>query len=113
MDLSDGLVKDLGRMCAASDVGAQVFLSDIPVSGAVAKVIAAAPELQNLVVSGGDDYEILAAIAPENERAFIEAARIAHVQITRIGRFTTGPHVEVLDASGEQVELDQTGWDHF
>ena len=67
MDVSDGLAKDLARMCAASGCTARVRLSDVPLSPAAAKALAADPALGLRVVTGGDDYEVLATV-PASKR---------------------------------------------
>ena len=64
MDVSDGLAKDLARMCKASGCAAHVRLSDVPLSAAAAAAVAADPALRVLSVTGGDDYEVLAAVPP-------------------------------------------------
>src|SRR5690606_28381709 len=62
MDISDGLAKDLGRLCSASQVGAEILLASLPLSGSARHAIELHPELAQMPLTGGDDYEILAAI---------------------------------------------------
>jgi thiamine-monophosphate kinase len=113
MDLSDGLMKDLGRMCRASGVGARVMAGDLPLSPAMRRALAADATRMRDVVAAGDDYEILAAISPAACRAFEAAAAGAGVAVTRIGQITSDGEVRVLDAQGEPLALQRTGWDHF
>lgn len=113
MDLSDGLVKDLGRMAKASSTGATVALARVPVSGAARRMLERDPARQNAVIAAGDDYEILAAVAPANAAAFEAAAAAAGVAVADIGEVTHGPGVIVLDARGQPLQLARTGWDHF
>lgn len=113
MDLSDGLLKDLGRMCRASGVGAHVATSDLPLSPAVRRALAAEPERIKSVVAAGDDYEILATVAPENCTAFEAVAAEAGVPITRIGEITSAREMHVLDGAGVPLSLERQGWDHF
>lgn len=113
MDLSDGLAKDLGRMCKASGVGARVSLGKLPLSVAAAAVLAAHPELAEAPANGGDDYEILATIAPANAAAFEEAALEQGVAVTDIGEIVKGAGVTLLDAAGKPAVLAKTGYEHF
>ena len=113
MDISDGLAKDLGRMCKASGVGARISVAQLPLSGATARVIAAHAEFVDAPVVGGDDYEILATVAPKYAEAFEEAALEAGLAVTDIGEITKGGAVEILDASGKPVVLAKSGYDHF
>jgi thiamine-monophosphate kinase len=113
MDISDGLAKDLGRMCQASGCGAHVRFTDIPVSAAGARAVAADPKLMDRIVAGGDDYEILAAVAPDREAAFAQSAAAAEVPVAAIGSMTPGRGVLIEGADGRPFELKDTGWDHF
>ena len=113
MDLSDGLAKDLGRMCKVSGCGARVRLGDLPLSASAAKVVAAEPRQHQAVLAGGDDYEILASVPPPNEAAFRQAAGAAGVAVTRIGAMTDKTEVSIEGLDGRAVALLQAGWDHF
>lgn len=113
MDLSDGLLKDLGRMCRASGVGAIIEHAALPVSDAFAAVRQIDPASASAALFAGDDYEILTAIAPAKVAAFFAAAAAAGITVTQIGRFTSGSDVVVRDASGTAMALGETGWDHF
>ena len=113
MDLSDGLMKDLGRMAAASGCGARVEAARLPLSPAVARALARAPELLASVAAQGDDYEVLVSVAPGSAAAFEAAARAAGVAVTAIGMAAASPTVELIDAAGRPVELPSAGYDHF
>ena len=76
MDLSDGLAKDLGRLCAASGCAARVRLLDMPLSPPAAKALAADPTLWDRIVAGGDDYEVLATVPLAAAEKFRSAATI-------------------------------------
>ena len=80
MDISDGLAKDLARMCSASGCGAQVRLAELPLSPAARKALAADPRLVMAIAAGGDDYEILACVAADKASDFVAAARAAGVE---------------------------------
>ncbi len=113
MDLSDGLAKDLGRMCRTSGVGAEIEASRLPLSASARAVLAGRPDLQLLPLNGGDDYEILAAIAPDQAGAFETAANLAGIPVTAIGRFTLGTEVTVTGSDGQKLDLPVSGYDHF
>lgn len=115
MDLSDGLAKDLSRLCIASGVGARVRLADVPIREVV-RVAAAALDLDPvaLAISGGEDYELLATIAPIN----VEPARERlhdrfGVTLTQVGDVVEGLELVAVDANGAESTLEPKGWDHF
>lgn len=113
MDISDGLIKDLGRMAAASALGAQVRADLLPLSAAGRAVLAHDPHGLEIVVSGGDDYEVLAAVPADRVAAFIAAAAGAGIALTEIGAFEAGCGVHLLDASGHRLPITRPGYDHF
>ncbi len=109
MDVSDGLVQDCGHLCRASLVAAEIEMARVPLSDA-----AHAAGLLELCLTGGDDYELLLAVPPEQELALMSEGLRTCLQITRIGSFAPGsPRVRVLDAVGQVVPLEKKGWSHF
>jgi len=109
IDISDGLLRDLGHICEESGVGAEVFLDRIPVSDAAA---ATARELgedaTGAALFGGEDYElILVADAGKADTLLRE------LRLSAIGRITPGKGVRVLDASGQPVDVGRAGYEHF
>lgn len=113
MDLSDGIVKDLGRMLRVSGCGAVIEAARLPLSAPVARLLALTPEELARIVSAGDDYEVLAACAPESAGAFIQTARAAGVPLTDIGEMTDGGDLLVRDAAGAAIDVADAGYDHF
>jgi thiamine-monophosphate kinase len=113
MDLSDGLAKDLGRMCAASDCGAFARLGALPLSAAGRQAVATDASTYATVLTGGDDYEVLASIPSQREAAFRQAATAAGVAVTRIGSIRAGRGVEIEGLDGHALILGHSGWDHF
>ncbi len=113
MDISDGLVKDLERMCRASGVGADVNGALMEFSGPAAHVLARESAAFSTIISAGDDYEILAAI-PQGEVDAVNGKN-GHlpVRLQRIGTFTTGSGVIVRRIDGAIIPFYRTGWDHF
>ncbi len=109
MDVSDGLVQDLGHLCRASGLSAVIHAESVPLSGA-----ARLADRLELCLTGGDDYELLLAVPPAHEAALLDAARAARMQVTRIGHFVAGEAaVTVLDRDGVAMDFATGGWSHF
>lgn len=114
MDISDGLLGDLAHMARASGVAAEIDVSAVPLSAAAAAVLAAQPERIADVLTGGDDYELLLAVAPERLQAAQAATTAVGTPLAVIGRLTAGPagRVQALDAEGVPLALARLGWTH-
>jgi thiamine-monophosphate kinase len=111
MDVSDGLVQDLGHICAASGVGAEIRAEAVPLSDAAR---AAGPAWLETCLTGGDDYELLLGVPPDRSDALLAAASAAGIAVTRIGQFSPGPPgVVVRQADGTPLTLARGGWSHF
>jgi thiamine-monophosphate kinase len=111
MDVSDGLVQDLGHICRASGVAAEIEAALVPLS---APASAAGPDWLATCLTGGDDYELLLAVPSRHESTLREAALAAGIAVTRIGTFRTGlPKVTVRDKGGTVMTLATGGWSHF
>lgn len=111
VDISDGLAADLGHICAASDLGAQVYVEDLPLSPALT-VLADIDQARLWALSGGDDYELCFTV-PESHMAEV-GLLIAQgkLRATVIGHMVAGVGVQCL-LQGETFELDQAGYHHF
>jgi thiamine-monophosphate kinase len=114
MDISDGLVQDLGHLCRGGGLGAGIEASLVPLSSQAAAAVAADPALRARCLTGGDDYELLLAV-PESREAALRAVAVAcGVAVTRIGRFVSGaPQVSVRGPDGAPMALAAGGWSHF
>ena len=111
MDVSDGLVQDLGHLCRASNVAAEIDATRVPLSEPARS---AGAEWLATCLTGGDDYELLLAVPNDHEAALEEAARTAGINVTRIGNFHSGsPGVVVRGSDGRPMVLDRGGWSHF
>ncbi len=113
MDVSDGLIGDLGHICAASDVGVEVSAAAVPISDPAAELIADDPHLFVTALTGGDDYQILFTAAPDKSDALNRLADETGTRISRIGTVKEGNGVTVLDGEGTPIEIRQDGYRHF
>lgn len=112
MDVSDGLLGDLVKLCDASGVSAELVLSKLPFSSAVKTALEHESNLLETAVTGGDDYEILFTVSPENVGQLMKLANEARIAVTCIGEITSGEGISVFDRHGEKVEFPSLGYDH-
>lgn len=112
IDVSDGLLADLGHICAASGVGAEIDASLLPRSSALLDLFDDTTSW-DFALSGGDDYELCFTV-PTQHIAAVQAdfARLG-CGATKIGRIVEGGGVSVRHADGKPLELSHRGWDHF
>jgi len=114
MDVSDGLVQDLGHLCRASGVGARLCAARVPLSAAAARAVAAGDAGLASLLGGGDDYEIVFAAPPAVRGAVRAAAVAAGCPVTRIGRLRReAPGVALFGTDGRPMALPRGGWRHF
>jgi len=112
VDVSDGLLADLGHIASWSHVGAIVDIDTLPASDALCATFDAATRMP-MQTSGGDDYE-LCFTAPADARACITAlASQLDLRITRIGRMVAGEGVHPVRSDGEPWTPPRRGYDHF
>ncbi|MGB7100882.1 MAG: thiamine-phosphate kinase [Xanthobacteraceae bacterium] len=112
MDVSDGLVGDLAKLCRASTVAAEIEVARVPLSDAARTVVAAEPALLETVLTGGDDYEILLTMAPEKLPAFRAAADAAGVLVAEIGRVLDGEGARFMH-NGKALAFARPSYSHF
>ena len=113
IDVSDGLVADLGHICETSGMGAVVEWQKIPLSEAVRKAVATEPRLRGAVLGGGDDFELVFTGPAESRDAIAAAGKACGVAVTAIGRIVAGAGVSVIDSAGASIEIDSAGYTHF
>jgi thiamine-monophosphate kinase len=112
IDISDGLLADLGHILKTSKVAGVIRMSEIACSASMKKYLPQTLAVECLL-AGGDDYE-LCFTAPRAKRGGIEIlAREQPVPLSRIGRIGEGEGLVVLDAAGKTVTLETKGYDHF
>ena len=112
IDVSDGLVADVGHIAKASNAGAEIDAARLPLSGEARAALAAYPALRPLALGGGDDYEIAFTV---DGRAADDVARLSDalgLPLTAIGRIVEGAGVSVLDEAGAPVTLRSGGYRH-
>lgn len=112
IDVSDGLLADLGHLCAASGVAAQVDVDALPASEALR--VAFDPDARRLAqASGGDDYELCFTAPPDRRDQVSNAARGAGVDVWRIGGIVAGEGLSARLADGTAWSASAAGWLHF
>ncbi|MHB8914224.1 MAG: thiamine-phosphate kinase [Thiobacillus sp.] len=112
IDLSDGLLADLGHILQASQLGATLEFARVPVA-AVTQTYLDDPLARECVLAGGEDYELCFTASADQHEAVLAAGEQAGVAVTRIGHITAQVGMQVLDAQGEPMTIDKTGYDHF
>jgi len=112
IDLSDGLLGDLGHICERSGVGAAVEYAAIPCSADLQRMRDRVHG-RRAILAGGDDYELCFTAAPGRSGAIESLASTLGLALTRIGRVVEGNAVVVTDAAGEPLQLEERGFDHF
>jgi thiamine-monophosphate kinase len=118
IDVSDGLVADLGHICEMSGLFAVIDAPSVPLSAAARAALASRPARIETVLTGGDDYEILFTAPSESTGALEGLSRAFDVPITAIGHMGSPSEgeeakVAVHDERGRRLVLEREGWTHF
>ncbi len=112
IDISDGLVADLGHICERSGIGAEIEFARVPCSAELMPLRGQAL-VTRAILTGGDDYE-LCFTALAGRRSEIEAlSGRAGLALTRIGKVVAGKDVVVVDQAGKPISVKGGGFDHF
>ncbi|MDR1889441.1 MAG: thiamine-phosphate kinase [Zoogloeaceae bacterium] len=112
IDISDGLVADVGHIARGSGLMAEILLHQLP---RLPEGVERAPALEALL-AGGDDYELAFTAAPEQRPALARVAAELDLPLWRIGRMaatSSEPRVQILDPEGKIVPWTIEGYDHF
>lgn len=112
IDISDGLLADLGHIARASGCGAEVELEKLPIVPGLTE-LAGVQRAEFFAACGGDDYELCFTVSEQGKPRVYELAMQNDVTVTEIGRITHAPEVKVLDRNREIVEFDRVGYKHF
>ena len=114
IDVSDGLVGDIEKLCRASHVGAKLEAARVPFSPAAQKALAREPDLLPVLIAAGDDYEVVAAVSEKSTAGFESEAVAMGAAFTMIGQvLPEDDAVTVLDVQGRLIALKQKGFSHF
>ena len=113
MDISDGLLGDLGHICENSSVGADVFSQKIPLSASFGNLLETKGQYSHLPWSGGDDYELLFTLSQEDDDQMLALSKKLNVKLTKIGKITDGQNIRLLDGDGAEIDSKSKGYSHF
>lgn len=113
IDISDGLLADLGHILKASGSGGTIVFEDIPLSDAARAAVSADGGLTETVLSGGDDYEILFTASRENVADVLRIGRDVSLPITEIGVINEGSGLSILKDGTDLRISSRSGHDHF
>lgn len=113
IDVSDGLIADMGHIAAESALGAVIEAEKLPVSPAARALLDAGDATLADLLTGGDDYELLVTVPPADVAAAQEKAHNLHIPLTLIGYVQAGAGVAAVDSAGEALAFDADGYTHF
>ncbi|MHA1600076.1 MAG: thiamine-phosphate kinase, partial [Alphaproteobacteria bacterium] len=113
LDISDGLVADLGHITAESGLAAEINAAAVPLSPAARAALDSDPALREVILGGGDDYELLFTAPPGAAEAIAALAAALALPVTRIGAMSAGSGVRAVDEAGAPILLKKAGWSHF
>lgn len=113
LDVSDGLVQDVGHLAAQSKVRAVIDLARVPLSPAARALERRDPDVRNAAIGAGDDYEIAFTVPPKRLKLLTSAARKARIPVTVIGRVEKGAGVAIALPDGSEIVPERGGFDHF
>jgi thiamine-monophosphate kinase len=109
IDVSDGLVRDLGHICEESGVGAEIRTDAVPLSPAAREMAQGlGEEPLQAALHGGEDYELIL-VAPDDAAVRFQE----ELGVAVIGEIKEGEGIRMLEPSGRPIELDKSGWEHF
>lgn len=113
IDISDGLVADVGHIATESGLAAEISWPAVPLSDAARAALARDESLRAVLLTGGDDYELAFTLAPERAEALKLISAAANVPLAVIGKMTRGQGVTVRDGDGSELTFASGGWRHF
>ena len=112
IDISDGLLADLGHILERSNVAATISLEEVNCS-VILKKYFSQPQVINCMLAGGDDYELCFTVPKERRSKIDKISQETGIPLTRIGKVIMGEGLVVLDSTEKTIMLETTGYDHF
>lgn len=114
IDVSDGLVGDIEKLCRVSHVGARIDVARVPFSGAAKKALACEPALLPVLITAGDDYGVVAAVSEKSAPGFESEAEAGGAAFVRLGTITEAAKgIQAIDGDGHAIDLKHKGFSHF
>ncbi len=114
IDISDGLLADLGHICEQSGCGAEVMLNHLPLSAAFRSAVAQQADVPwSLALCGGEDYELCFTASPGNHDAILAVAKTAGIPVTVVGKVTGSGQVQASLPDGTIFKPSRSGYTHF
>lgn len=112
IDISDGLLADLGHILKASGLGAELCLDDIPRSATMQQHLTN-PSVLNMLLAGGDDYELCFTAPADAHDRIMQIAQKLGLALSHIGKIRAEPGLLVRDRQCNLIETGESGFDHF
>lgn len=113
LDVSDGLIQDAGRLARGANASLAITVASVPLSPAAKRVVGNVSGELHTIVSGGDDFEVLFAVAPDDIAELDSFATAIGVAVSVLGVLEPGTGVTLRDASGSPIPVKIGGYDHF
>lgn len=115
IDISDGLMGDLGHICETSGVGAEIIRNKLPISEHMRGLIDPQGwDIFEMIIGDSDDYELIITCPPENKEKVIASIReTSDVPVTEIGSITAHGGIRLIMPDGVRHPVRTSGWDHF
>jgi thiamine-monophosphate kinase len=114
IDVSDGLVGDIEKLCQVSHVGARIETARVPFSSAAAKALRREPSLLPVLITAGDDYGVVMAVSEKSAPGFESEAEAKGAAFAFVGNLVPAEEgVTAVDAEGRPIPLKHKGFSHF
>ena len=112
IDVSDGLIADLGHLLEASGAGARLEVDRLPLSDAGLR-LAGSEAMRDMALAGGDDYELCFTVPPQRLETMARIAGLAGVSLTRVGVVEREPGLRLVHDDGTTLPAARAGYRHF